>query len=385
MNWEDKGWEDAARDYHAQRGKGTPGTNPQADKPPEPKPTIRWQYHDEKQAPPTPCLIKKLLPRTGAGLISGQWGTFKTTVALDMSVSVMAGTPFAGRFVVKRRGGVAYFAPEGAGGLKSRLDAIAKERGVAGALPFAWCAGCPPLMAPDALDQLARMAKEAARYLKQHFGVDLVLIFIDTIIAAAGYAKTGDDNDAAVGQKVMKALSDLSARTGALVLGIDHFGKTVDTGTRGSSVKEGHADVVLALLGERQLNGTITKTCLALRKMRDGPSGLEMPFTPRDIVIGVDEDGEETRKVIDWCGLAVIASAGDGALTKNQQTMFSILYDAGPHGLTIAEWNKAAREAGIGTRRKADLHDCRSALKAKKLVHESNERWIAKREEGKSI
>src|SRR5258708_7494705 len=102
------------------------------------KSTIRWQYHDEKPAPPTPYLIKKLLPRTGAGLVSGQWGTFKTTVALDLSVSVMAGTPFAGRFTVKRRGGVAYFAPEGAGGLKSRLDAIAKERGVSGALPFAW-------------------------------------------------------------------------------------------------------------------------------------------------------------------------------------------------------------------------------------------------------
>lgn len=360
---------------------GTSGTNPQAD-----RPTIRWQYHDEKPSPPTPWLIKKLLPRTGAGLISGQWGTFKTTVALDMSVSVMAGPPFAERFVVKRRGGVAYFAPEGAGGLKSRLDAIAKKRGVTGALPFAWCAGCPPLMAPDALDQLARMAKEAARYLKQHFRVDLVLIFIDTIIAAAGYAKTGDDNDAAVGQKVMKVLSDLSARTGVLVLGLDHFGKIVETGTRGSSVKEGHADVVLALVGDRQLNGTITNTHLALRKMRDGPSGLEIPFTPRDVVTGTDEDGEpETRKVIDWGGPAVIASVGDGALTKNQQTMFSILYDAGPHGLTIAEWNKAAREAGIGTKRKADLHDYRSALKAKKLVHESNEHWTAKREEGKSI
>jgi hypothetical protein len=64
--------------------------------------------------------------------------------------------------------------------------------------------------------------------------------------------------------------------------------------------------------------------------------------------------------------------------------MFSILYDAGSHGLAVEEWNKAAREAGLGIKRKADLHDFRSALKAKKLVHESNERWFAKREEGKS-
>ena len=32
--------------------------------------------------------VKK--PTTGAGLISGQWGSYKTTVALDIAVSVMA-------------------------------------------------------------------------------------------------------------------------------------------------------------------------------------------------------------------------------------------------------------------------------------------------------
>jgi hypothetical protein len=56
-----------------------------------------WQFHDNEPSPPTPWPIKNLLPETGAGLMSGQWGTFKTTTALDLAVSVMASPPFARR------------------------------------------------------------------------------------------------------------------------------------------------------------------------------------------------------------------------------------------------------------------------------------------------
>jgi hypothetical protein len=67
-------------------------------------------------------------------------------------------------------------------------------------------------------------------------------------------------------------------------------------------------------------------------------------------------------------------------LSKNQRTLFSILYAAGPRGLTVEDWNKAARDAGIGTTRKADLYDLRTALRTKGLIYQSNDRWIAKRE-----
>jgi hypothetical protein len=82
-----------------------------------------WSFHDNATPEATPWLIKNILPHTGAGLISGQWGSYKTTVALDIAVSVMTAMPFAGRFGIKRSGGVAYFAPEGGGGLGSRLTA----------------------------------------------------------------------------------------------------------------------------------------------------------------------------------------------------------------------------------------------------------------------
>jgi hypothetical protein len=66
------------------------------------------------------------------------------------------------------------------------------------------------------------------------------------VIAAAAYAKAGDDNDAAIAQRVMSVLSGLLQHAGALAVGVDHFGKISDTGTRGSFAKEGHADAVLS-------------------------------------------------------------------------------------------------------------------------------------------
>ena len=144
------------------------------------------------------------------------------------------------------------------------------------------------------------MADEAAAYLDSNFGLPVVLIWIDTIITAAGYNE-GGDNDTAAAQKVMSALRILSKHTGALVIGIDHFGKVIETGTRGSSAKEGAADTVIAVLADRELGGGVKNTRLAVRKQRDGISGFEIPFTVRMVETGTDEDGDAvTAPVIDW-------------------------------------------------------------------------------------
>jgi len=55
-------------------------------------------------------------------------------------------------------------------------------------------------------------------------------------------------------------------------------------------------------------------------------------------------------------------SAGGTKLSKNQSTIFSILFDAGTGGLSVDEWYARAGEAGIGTTRRADLYDLRASL-----------------------
>ncbi len=259
-----------------------------------------WKYHTGEAPAPSRWLIKRILLETGTAIMSGQWGTFKTTVALHIAVCIMAGLPFAGRYQVKRRGAVLYFALEGEGMLHARLSAIAAHHGVTDQLPFAWRGDCPALTDQNAVDKLCRLANEAAAELKRKFDLPVALIIIDTMITAAGFA-AGEDNDAAAAQKVMTALRITSQRTGALVVGIDHFGKVVETGTRGSSAKEGAADVVIALLADRELSGGVKNTRLALRKLRDGVSGFEIPFTVRIVETGTDDDGDPiTAPVIDW-------------------------------------------------------------------------------------
>ena len=290
----------------------------------EPPTGNSWKYHTGAAPMPLRWLIKGVLPEAGVVLMAGQWGTFKTTVALDVSVSVMAQLPFAGRHRVKRRGAVLYIALEGEGMLSARLSAIAAHRHVTGRLPFAWRGDCPALTNKNAASALCAIADEAAADLGHNFGLPVVLIWIDTVITAAGH-DDGGDNDTAASQKVMTALRILSKHTGALVAGIDHFGKVVETGTRGSSAKEGAADTVIAVLADRELGGGVKNTQLAVRKQRDGVSGFEIPFTVRMVETGTDDDGDPvTAPIINWQATQQTAQA-DARWTPSMQVLRRVL------------------------------------------------------------
>jgi hypothetical protein len=258
----------------------------------------KWRAHGDMPDLPVRWCVKGVIPETGIGILSGQWGTFKTTIALDLSISVMTGTPFADRYRIKRQGAVAYIALEGAGMIGTRLATLAKARGFDEPLPFIWCDTSPALTSPNAANEIVAGLQSG---IEQLSAKPLSLIWIDTIATAAGYNKSGDDNDAAATQKVMNTLASVARQTGAFVIGIDHFGKVIDTGTRGSSAKEGAVDTVLAALGSRDLNGTITETRLALRKQRDGISGTELPYVAEVIETGRDEDGDPiTAIALTW-------------------------------------------------------------------------------------
>ena len=80
-----------------------------------------------------------------------------------------------------------------------------------------------------------------------------------------------------------------------------HFGKNVETGTKGSTGFEDDADVVLALLGERALNGVVDNPRLCARKRRCGPNGEEFAFRTKVAELGSDANGSPiTTLTIDW-------------------------------------------------------------------------------------
>ncbi len=252
--------------------------------------------------PLKPWLIKHLIPQVGHGLISGQWGAGKTFVFFDLAASLNTGQPWHGH-VVKRQSGVLLIAGEGADEVRLRLDAVVREKcGSMSRAPFCWYETGPLLLQKGAAEKLIAMARQAEASLDKEFGLPLGLIGIDTIAACAGYSRAGDEYDNAVGQAVMNVLKAVAQEMHCFVLGIDHFGKNLEAGTRGASSKESSGDLVLACLGDKELSGSVTNTRLAVRKNRSGRQGQEFPFVLRMVEAPEkDEDGDPiTTMVVDW-------------------------------------------------------------------------------------
>jgi hypothetical protein len=274
-----------------------------------------YAHGDTDSRPLKNWLIKGLLPAVGHGLLSGQWGAGKTFIAFDLAAALATGQPFVGH-AIKRRCGVLLIAAEGADEVRLRLDAVVREKcgGIARA-PFRWYEAAPLLLHRGSAEMLITMARQADQSLQDEFGLPLGLIVIDTIAACAGYTKAGDENDAATGQAVMNVLKVASQKLNCFVLGIDHFGKNLDAGTRGASSKEASADVVLACLGNKQTSGTVVETRLAVRKNRSARQGQEFPFALQVVEAPQpDEDGDPiTTMIVDW----QTAPAGENYLPQD--------------------------------------------------------------------
>jgi hypothetical protein len=157
---------------------------------------------------------------------------------------------------------------------------------------------CPRVLDRSALPILQATAQGAAEHMRAHHGIELGLIIVDTMAAAAVF---NDEDDNAECQRAMNVFEALAKKFECLVVAVDHFGKAVETGTRGGSAKESSAYTVLALLGDRELSGAVSNPRMAIRKVRGGPSGNEVPFSVRVVDAGVDQDGKsEATLVIDW-------------------------------------------------------------------------------------
>src|SRR5262245_25667339 len=263
------------------------GSKPEPESKPESEPELEPELEEEEELeedpakpdlPPMFChgdsdprplkswAIKGLMPAVGHGLLSGQWGTGKTFRALELASTLMTGQPFVGR-LIKRQCGVLFLAAEGADEIRLRLDALVREKcGGMPRAPFRWYEAVPVLLQPDAADKLIAMARQADESLQAEFGLPLGLIIIDTVAASAGYNAMGAENDNAINQALMNVLKALAQTLSCFVLGVDHFGKNIGTGTRGGSSKEASGDLVLACLGERELSGRVLNTRLAIRK-----------------------------------------------------------------------------------------------------------------------
>jgi hypothetical protein len=240
-------------------------------------PTLVW-YGDSPPTPPA-YLIDETLPEIGVGILGGQFGSAKTFVGADLGAAAILGEgEFAGK-AVKRKGGVLWLAAEGENEIEMRVRAAIAARGgdPDAKHPFARQAGSVPCLTDkDAPERLKALVAVAAERMRTDFQLELALIGIDTLSAAAGF---DDENSAAETQRTMNVVAELARETKTLALLLDHYGKLVDTGVRGSSAKSAAADAILACLGDRdQATGATNNRRLAVAKLRAGPTGRVIPF-----------------------------------------------------------------------------------------------------------
>lgn len=305
-------------------------------------------------------LVKGLIPRVGITVVWGPPKSGKSFWTFDLAMHVALGREYRGRRV--HQGPVVYCAFEGATGIEARVEAfrqrfLADEREP---VPF--------YLEPITLDLVADHA-ELVTAIRAALGAGApVAVVLDTLNRSLRGSESSDQDMTAY----VRAADAIREAFGCAVIIVHHCG-IVDTRPRGHTALTGAADAQLSCKRDGADNIIVELECA-----KDGPQGDRIASRLEAVEVGADEDGETiTSCIVSPVEIAHADPAGP-RLSRNQQTMYSILHAAGNHGLSVEAWNERAREAGIGTKRKADHYDLRLALQAKGLIYESTGVWIAK-------
>ena len=319
----------------------------------EPNRRFKLVRFDQIQLPTDPAyLIKALIPREGLCVAWGPPKCGKTFWAYDVAMHIACGWQYRGRKV--NRGPVIYVVCEGERGMGARTEAYRQEHDTSGAEFYLLSTRL------DLVGEYETLISDIAAQVERP-----VAVVIDTLNRSIRGSESRDE-DMGDYLKAADAIRDAFSCT---VIVIHHCG-IEGSRPRGHTSLTGACDAQIAV--KKGQDGTITCT---LEYMKDGPEGDEIHSRLRVVDVGHDSEGD----VISSCIIEPVEPPTEQArgprLTKNQETMLGLLDDFGPGGATIEDWNAAAREEGLGLRRKADLRDFRKALKDKRLVHTTNDRW----------
>lgn len=299
----------------------------------------------------------------------GPPGSLKSALMASAAIAMAGGRDWFGhRNKCDNGAGVIYFALERADLVKRRLHAIAKRAGFY-ALPVAVVPGIMDLARPELVEKLLRTIRAIEKEFSQDFGLSASVLIFDTLaklIAAGGGEENSAKDQGAIFANIQRIKNDLCGPHVALV---GHTGKDESRGARGSNALLGDVDLMVTISGDTVKTATVTKA-------NDAPEGPLFSFKSEIHEFGPDEDGDPiTVNVVTSAEVAKQANSAEPKLTPNQRTVFAILHSAGGAGLTLEDWNTQAKDAGIGTKRKADLTDIRNALLSKRRIRTYGDRW----------
>jgi RecA-family ATPase len=316
--------------------------------------------------PPRVWNVDNYLPHREPGLIFGNGGEGKTTIALQLAAAKSAQTDWLG---LKTRPGRTLFlsVEDDRDELHRRLDCIRAD------LNLKWSNIADvhlwPLVGEDAT--LGAYSKSQGRVISTPLLKELEERIRDTMIDTVildtlSDVFSGDENDKQQSRAFINILKGVGFSTDTSMLALAHpslSGMASGTGTSGSVGWNNTARVRLYF---RSIGDT------GIRKLQV----MKANYGPRDLCVHVRWECGVYVPVTDAEVPVERKRSEKDKLTGNKKTLYGLLEDAGPGGLSLDEWNGKARNQGVGKTRPATLTDIHRDLKNLKLVHECNGRWF---------
>jgi hypothetical protein len=297
-------------------------------------------------------IVKGLLPRSGLVVVWGPPKSGKSFWCMDLLLHAALAWEYRGRKV--QQATAIYVALEGRNGIPARIAAFRVRHNVDEA-PF-YLITQPLNLALDVDNLIASIRAQT-----DNPGV----VCLDTLNRSLVGSESKDEDMSAY----IAAAGKIEEAFGCLVVIVHHCGVDA-TRPRGHTSLTGAVEVQIAV--KKSDDGVV---CATLERAKDLEEGAEI-FSRLEVVdVGVDPDEDPITSLV------VVATEAPQPLPKgrkptaDQLTMYRMVYDAGPNGLTVEEWNEKARAEGIGIKRRAQLIDNRNALKDMNMVRESSGRW----------
>lgn len=278
-------------------------------------------------------LVRGLLGARELSCFYGHPGSTKSLVAGDLAFAVAAGLNWFDRPTL--RGLVMYIAAERGDLVMRRLYALKVAHNVED-IPLGVITGSVDLRRND------KHVKEIVNFVRQmeaETGHSVVLIILDTVSRALS---GGEENSSTDMGNLIRHLTTLQELTRAHILTVHHMP------VEGPGRMRGHG----SLLGACDTTAEVVKFedfyAVTIKKANDGREDESVAYAIRTVELHHDpETGELTEAPIVVPANVQLARSRS-RLDKHERAMLQLLVDAGPDGLTKADWLERGKDAGIG-------------------------------------
>jgi hypothetical protein len=240
-------------------------------------------------------LLDDLLPATGMAFVYGPPGSYKSFVAVDMSMCVATGKDWHG-VECEQPGGVLYIAAEGARGVDERRVAWMEhwQRFDAKLVVLPVAVMFDEVLMVEAFIDCATRASEA-------LGCPIRMVVIDTMARTFN----GDENSAQEVGAYVNACGRFAAElNNCLVMVIAHTGKDLTRGIRGSSALLGAADCTFMVTKPGEGQALMKNT-----KQKDIEMAEPMRFAMQSVSTGIPDRKNRIRRTL----VPLLESRGEDA------------------------------------------------------------------------